>query len=94
MWKITLLVLAAIWSAVKPTLMSKKFQTAIVALLCQLGAKYGLDFSTEAALAFVSPLFAAIVGQAAADMKKPKPCPKCGALDEPAPAPTAEPPAS
>jgi hypothetical protein len=85
MWKT---ILVAIWAGLKPTLLSRKVQTGIIAMLCQLGAKYGLDFSTEAALAFVSPLFAAIFGQAAADMKKPQPCPKCAA-----PAPTPEPPA-
>jgi uncharacterized protein (DUF697 family) len=64
-------------------------------MICHLAARYGLDFSPEAALAFVSPLFAVIAGQAAADMKKPLACPKCAALPAAAePAPTTEPPTS
>lgn len=62
----------------KDLLTSKKFQAAVIAVLAQIAAKFGLELDEASALMLISPLIAYIVGQGVADLgksaaKEPKP---------------------
>lgn len=78
-WATFVAILAALWAAVRPTLMSKKVQTAIVASIVALAARMGLELNSETVGLILSPFLAAILGQGIADAKKPAPCPTCAA---------------
>lgn len=80
--------------ALRPMLASKKFQMAILAIVAQVAARFGLSFDVDQALLFVSPLMIAIAGQAAVDMRKCPQCPHCkAAANDNTPPPAVEPPA-
>lgn len=62
--------LAALRLTVVALLGSKKFVMAMLTMVAALAAKYGLGFDPAQALAFLSPLIAAIIGQGVADHGK------------------------
>lgn len=77
MRKVVVIVLVAVWGAVKPLLHSKKFQTAIVTAVTAGVTRLGFDIDANTVTLIISPLLAAILGQGVADLKKP--CPQCAA---------------
>lgn len=56
--------------AIRDLLSSKKFLAALVAILVQLGARYGLELDQDQIMGLISPLLAFIVGQGIADFGK------------------------
>lgn len=54
----------------KDLLTSKKFQAAVIAVLAQIAAKFGLELDEASALMLISPIIAYIVGQGVADLGK------------------------
>lgn len=51
-------------------LKSKKFQSAVIAVLVMIAGDLGLDLDPAALMAIVSPLIAYILGQGVADIGK------------------------
>lgn len=57
--------------ALKALLSSKKFVMAVIGMIAVGVGKLGFELDTDAVMAIVSPLIAAIVGQGIADVRKP-----------------------
>lgn len=51
-------------------LASKKFQTAIIAMIVWALGRWGISLDVDEVTAFISPLMASIIGQGIADTRK------------------------
>ena len=60
------------WSTVKEMLKSKKFLAAVLAGVVWIGGRFGANLNSEELLGAVSPLWAYIIAQGAADLGKAK----------------------
>lgn len=57
--------------ALKALLSSKKFLTAIIAMIVWAAGRWGIELDVGEVTAFVSPLMTAILGQGIADIRRP-----------------------
>jgi len=60
------------WSTVKEMLKSKKFLAAVLAGVVWIAGRFGAKLNTEELLGAVSPLWAYVIAQGAADFGKAK----------------------